>query len=292
MTSFKHTIGVIAAGLVAFFAVFGATLLFPAELGETGASESSHSEQSGESESGSESESESSEDEESEQPVSAIVGRWQAPEPANQDAFVEFTEDGLWFASDGCNSTEGAWTGLTDDSFDLTSGGGITQMGCNNVPIPEWLWSAEDVVAQAGTLELTDADGVTSTLLRTGESSTTLVGAWVAPGDQTRFTTVLFNEDGTWSGETGCQVIYGTWELQVPEDPDSDMFAPTPGRLVIGPEPDNADSSPCVVPGEAALTLPIEFNTTYFISLRENSASIHDVDAPIETQFVTLHRVR
>ena len=205
--------------------------------------------------------------------------------------FVEFTEDGLWIASDGCNSTEGAWKELADGSFDLTSGGGMTQIGCNNVPIPEWLWSAESIVVGSETLDLTDAKDVTSTLLRTGESNTSLIGAWIAPGDQTRFTTVIFNEDGTWSGETGCQVIYGTWELRVPEDPDTGMLIGPPGRLVIGPEPADHEASPCVVPGEAELTLPLDFNVTYYISLREDIVSIRAVDAPIETQFITMRRI-
>ena len=41
------------------------------------------------------------------QPISEmILGRWQAPEPANQDAFVEFGPEGLYLASDGCNPHE------------------------------------------------------------------------------------------------------------------------------------------------------------------------------------------
>lgn len=291
--SVKHSIGVIAAGLVALGAVWTASLLFSPEAHDTGGSDSGEiagdSEEST-SEHGGETGTDT--DETSADTASAIVGRWQAPEPANQDAFVEFTEDGLWFASDGCNSTEGAWKELADGSIDVTSGGAMTQVGCDNVPIPEWIWGAEDISVLDDTLELTDAEDVSSTLLRTGESSTTLVGAWIAPGDQTRFTTVLFNEDGTWSGETGCQVIYGTWELQVPEDPDTEMFVGPPARLVIGPEPDDAETSPCEIPGETSLTLPIDFDTRYYISMREHSASIRDVDAPIETQFVLLHRVR
>ena len=81
MSSTKHALGVVAAGVLAFLGVFAASALFTPEPGETSTSSSSHSD--------SEQTAEPSEEPSSEQPTSAdIVGRWQAPEPANQDAFV------------------------------------------------------------------------------------------------------------------------------------------------------------------------------------------------------------
>lgn len=60
---------------------------------------------------------------------SDIVGRWVDPAHASSGAFIEFTDDGLWNGSDGCNGVEGRWSLDADGSF-LATAGLTTLIGC------------------------------------------------------------------------------------------------------------------------------------------------------------------
>lgn len=170
-----------------------------------------------------------------------LVGRWQAPKPANQDAFVEFTEYGLWFASDGCNRGEGSWAIDDEGGFSTGGVGAMTQVGCDNVPIPETVWGAQSATTnEAGELLLTTAGGDELTLVRTDGERVSLVGRWVGPASATSLTTVDFAEDGTFTAMTGCGDVQGTWELgpsDTPplENPTTDyVYVPSAGLLRIG----------------------------------------------------------
>lgn len=164
-------------------------------------------------------------------PAEQVIGRWQAPEPANQDAFVEFTEYGLWFGSDGCNRADGAWRLDDDGAFTTLGGGGMTQIGCNNEPLPETVWAAKHAEIDAeGRLVLTDAEGQETVLLRTDEEPFTLEGRWVGPASTTALSLVEFEADGTWRGFMGCHEYSGTWELEGPGSQDIELPANDDGR--------------------------------------------------------------
>ena len=172
-----------------------------------------------------------------------LIGRWQAPEPANQRAFVEFTEYGLWFGSDGCNRSSGSWR--LDDAGELrTAGLGVsTQGGCDNVPIPEAISTMRSAeLTGEGALRLTTIHEEQLTLVQTRQEGVSLVGRWVGPASKTSLTMVEFEPDGTLTATTGCGDMQGTWSLAPAErteyrDPASDLtYIPGPGVLRIGPQ--------------------------------------------------------
>ncbi|WP_053384218.1 META domain-containing protein [Leucobacter celer] len=170
----------------------------------------------------------------------AILGRWQAPEPANQDAFVEFTQYGLWFASDGCNGLNGTWSATEDGDLSIDGTEAMTMIACDNEPIPtavRYAVSAE--VTPDWELVLTDADGEQTTLVQARHGSISLAGRWV-PEQSTGGAYVEFALTGRWESSDGCNTATGSWELSaVGSDADSatdDVSAlnPTWGRLVVG----------------------------------------------------------
>ncbi|WP_255678273.1 META domain-containing protein [Pseudonocardia sp. ICBG1142] len=69
----------------------------------------------------------------------ALLGRWT---PTNDTtagrAFVEFTDNGHWTGSDGCNTLHGTWAVHTDGVFTATADP-TTLLACENVPIADWL---------------------------------------------------------------------------------------------------------------------------------------------------------
>ncbi len=186
---------------------------------------------------------------------SLLIGRWQAPEPANQEAFVEFNEYGLWSASDGCNGAQGDWSVEDDGTFDGGVGGAMTLIWCDNVSIPTAVWDATRVQITADDeLILTSENGEELLLVRTGDAAFSLVGSWMHEGGSAdEISMVEFATDGTWVGGVGCAEFSGTWELGLHNVPvaaeagDETMPAQglsAPGALVIGPKPADAPK-PC-----------------------------------------------
>lgn len=122
-----------------------------------------------------------------------LIGRWQAPEPSNREAFVELTEYGIWFASDGCNPAEGSWW-IDGGELHFDSLSVRFTIGCQEgIPIP-------DALLVNGAAEL-DANGELDlgfflderiVLERTSEQGTGLLGTWVGPASETSLTEVVF----------------------------------------------------------------------------------------------------
>lgn len=76
------------------------------------------------------------------------------------DAGVTFSADGTWSASDGCNVSTSRWA-LGDGGELLTGTFVMTQIGCDNVPVPSWVGGASTAGFSAdGTLLLFDAKSV------------------------------------------------------------------------------------------------------------------------------------
>ena len=193
----KHAIGTLAAGALAFGSVFAVWAIAPNSDGHAG-SESGDSSDSG-----------------SEALVAAeLVGRWQAAKPANQDAFVEFTDYGLWFASDGCNGLDGTWSVGDDGALEIAGSTAMTLIACDNVAIPTSVSQAVSAVVDGGDLVLTTAEGDSMDLVRTRDTGVSLVGTWV-PSDPmaTGGAQIEFTSESEWSATDGCNSTTGTWSL-------------------------------------------------------------------------------
>lgn len=259
MSNLKFAVGVVIAGALAFGANFaGMAITAPMLTGTPAGSSSGQGEPT---------ELAPGEDKDYE---SLLVGRWQAPEPANQEAFVEFNEYGLWSASDGCNGAQGDWSVEPDGTFDGGVGGAMTLIWCDNVEIPSAVWDATHVEITADDeLILTGENGEEMLLVRTGDSAFSIVGSWMhegAAGDE--LSMVEFSTDGTWAGGVGCAAFAGTWTLgvrNVPalEDDSSEPSAPVilsgPGSLEIGPKPADAPETCAQGPDEFVLA----YDTAY-----------------------------
>lgn len=92
-------------------------------------------------------------------PVDSLVGTW-APAGFTGTAktFVEFTEAGDWFGSDGCNGIDGRWAAGENGTL-LTTAGPSTAIGCEGSAAPYWVVQASTVGMVGDELTLYDADG-------------------------------------------------------------------------------------------------------------------------------------
>lgn len=256
MSTARHTFGMICAGLLALGGVFAAYTLTapmtapgnaptpaePTAPGATGAApdDEANADATGE----------------------PITGRWVSERPTNPDAFVEVTPHGLWFGSDGCNSTDGTWV-LDSDGSLTTSGGAMTLIGCDNDYAPIAVASAVTAHVADGRLTLTDAEGVDTTLVRDGDGAVTLPGMWVGPGSEDTATIINFLPDGTWTSTAGCQSSSGTWKLGPATDDDPSTAVPFgPGLLTIWES--TSEPIPDCAGTDAALPWQFEANTEYW----------------------------
>lgn len=153
MSTTKFTLGMLCAGALAFALVGTAYALTkpvfgPASAAEHG-TEDAHNNDNEHA------------DESAAGPIDiAILGQWKAPEPANQNAFVEFSDDDTWLASDGCNGASGDWEVDSTGSFLGGEPGVMTLIACDNVNIPQAVWGAAHAEVTADNhLILTNEDG-------------------------------------------------------------------------------------------------------------------------------------
>ncbi len=88
-----------------------------------------------------------------------LRGRWIPIDgPAATEAQVQFCESGTWGGSDGCNGSGGRWAVEDEGEFVATSGAS-TLIGCDNVPVPEWVASARLAGFDGSELVLLDVSG-------------------------------------------------------------------------------------------------------------------------------------
>ncbi|WP_162903633.1 META domain-containing protein [Leucobacter sp. wl10] len=302
MSAFTHTLGVVGAGVLAFGAVLAASQLTTplAETGEqrppaVGAPEGGAESPAG----GSQNPSTARVDPSSLPLEEAVLGRWRAPEPANQDAFIELTEYGLWIASDGCNSSEGTWQVDADGALTVGGAGAMTQVGCDNEPLPEAMRSARSVeLDNEGRLILTDETGVETVLERRRETGISLAGRWIGPASATASSIVDFSDDGAWRATVGCHEFFGTWTLErngdnwVEPPPGGEgvtRFSTAPGLLSIGPAP-SEPTPECL--SESAGTLALDYDTRYWFGFSSpTSFAIAPVDtAALPERYITFFR--
>ncbi|SFN05830.1 META domain-containing protein [Pseudonocardia ammonioxydans] len=96
-----------------------------------------------------------------ERPATAqdLLGRWfPADGVAQGRAFADFTADGGWTGSDGCNGQRGTWELGPDGAFTGTAGPS-TLMACENVPVARWVSDAGRAGIRGDDLVLYDAGG-------------------------------------------------------------------------------------------------------------------------------------
>lgn len=144
-----------------------------------------------------------------------LVGRWAFVDAKNQQAFVEFTEFGSWFGSDGCNGTQGTWL-VEGAKLTMAGSGASTLVFCDNANLP--VGEISGSLNGSGELELHGAEGGDATLRRTGDGTMTLTGVtWALEGIDGKTPPagvepkISFADDGTWSGTDGCNRMHGTW---------------------------------------------------------------------------------
>ncbi|GAA2514559.1 META domain-containing protein [Pilimelia columellifera] len=90
-----------------------------------------------------------------------LLGRWTPVTPTSSNKwgtppYVQFTDDGAWQGSDGCNPLKGRWSASPGGAFQA-SFPGSTEMGCDNVNVGPWLASTRTVEINGNMLTLRDA---------------------------------------------------------------------------------------------------------------------------------------
>ncbi|MBL5974171.1 MAG: META domain-containing protein [Candidatus Leucobacter sulfamidivorax] len=90
----------------------------------------------------------------SQDPATAVLGVWGEPD-ADGEPSIEFTDDGKYAGTDGCNRLFGAWT-VDGDAIDLGAMGS-TMMYCEGVDT--WLTQGTTAVVQGDALVVSDEDG-------------------------------------------------------------------------------------------------------------------------------------
>jgi len=89
-----------------------------------------------------------------------LHGRWSPVAAAvASKAHVEFHDSGAWTGSDGCNGNGGRWTTERDGEL-VTTAGGSTNIGCDNIPVDGWVGGARLAGFDGDELVLLDVSGV------------------------------------------------------------------------------------------------------------------------------------
>lgn len=91
--------------------------------------------------------------------ITDLPGRWNPiGEGEGTDAHVEFTSDGRYTGSDGCNGTMGRWAVGAAGEL-LATSGPSTLMWCEGAPVPFWVSHAKRVGFDGASLVLFDIEG-------------------------------------------------------------------------------------------------------------------------------------
>lgn len=90
--------------------------------------------------------------------VRTLEGRWTPLVSKPGRSYLEFSGE-TWTASDGCNGAGGKWVDLGDGYVLATPSGGMTAMGCENVPVAYWVDAMRTAGFDGDELVLFDAAG-------------------------------------------------------------------------------------------------------------------------------------
>ncbi|MDH6181514.1 hypothetical protein M2152_001696 [Microbacteriaceae bacterium SG_E_30_P1] len=91
--------------------------------------------------------------------VGHVEGRWAPIVETPGDSYVEFGT-GVWQSSDGCNGNGGRWVDLGGGYLLATPSSISTMIGCENVPVAEWVGAARTAGFDDEQLVLFDSRGV------------------------------------------------------------------------------------------------------------------------------------
>lgn len=94
--------------------------------------------------------------------ATTILGKW-IPYPGRhyqngKTPYLEFSRDGSWSGSDGCNGSGGPWVLATGGEL-VTTSGPSTLIGCDGAPTGAWLGQARRAAIAANILTLYDPAG-------------------------------------------------------------------------------------------------------------------------------------
>ena len=149
---------------------------------------------------------------------SALAGTWVIDDTFDspEQPFINFADDGTWSASDGCNRVQGTWE-LGDGGALTTTAGPSTLMACDGAQLPLAVAQADYVQLNGDALtiysssESTKTDLVRSTDPTVGPQGLP-IGQWVESADAgAPFLSIA--ADGSFSGNDGCNTIFGSWEV-------------------------------------------------------------------------------
>ncbi|MGC4862876.1 META domain-containing protein [Micromonospora sp. DT41] len=86
------------------------------------------------------------------------IGRW-APKSGHKAAYLEFTADGEWHGSDGCNDQSGRWITAADGTLLATARAATLAFCADSVPIEQWVTTARRAGLDGKALVLLNAHG-------------------------------------------------------------------------------------------------------------------------------------
>lgn len=146
-----------------------------------------------------------------------LVGTWALDEEFSspEQPFIDFSEDGSWIASDGCNQVRGTWQ-LSEDGSLATTSGPSTLMVCDGAQLPLAMAQATSVEIEGDMLLLTSSGASTTTVLVRSTDPAVgpqglPIGRWVE-SNAAGAPFLDFSADGSLSGNDGCNSMAGgTW---------------------------------------------------------------------------------
>ena len=147
-----------------------------------------------------------------------LIGTWAIDETFDspEQPYIDFADDGTWTASDGCNRVQGTWE-LGDEGALTTTAGPSTLMACDGAQLPLAVEQADYVIVDGDTLRIySSAESTVTEVVRTDDPTIgpqgLPIGQWVE-SDAADSPFITISADGTFSGDDGCNVIAGSWEL-------------------------------------------------------------------------------
>jgi hypothetical protein len=88
-----------------------------------------------------------------------VIGRWlPIGQGEGTEAFIEFTADGRYSASDGCNGSQGRWAAGPDGEW-LATAGPTTLIACDGAPTAFWAATARHAGFDGSDLVFVDVAG-------------------------------------------------------------------------------------------------------------------------------------
>lgn len=160
---------------------------------------------------------------------------------SSSPAGIELAADGTFAGTAGCNQFSGTWEGTADGDFTITPGP-MTQMACTDpfvqaqeTALTTNLPKVTGAVVTPEALTMTDSSG--TELFTWARATDGLVGSYTVTGvnngkqavvstADTSKANITFGDDGTVSGNTGCNSFSGSYTLDGDSlEIDSDVAA-------------------------------------------------------------------